>query len=203
MRVFAVSAVSMGVLAALAPMSAMGTGKPVTTAGGVPITLRKPRAAGEGASVPATHVPVSTFPVTAPVANPAITNPALPAFDFPSASMGEKIIYLSSHGEHKAAVEHFFAMPNDAAKLAEDVVNAYATSIAAHVTFVAPEGATWDSFSDAEKVRAFWVSGKYDDVIALYESSAPCKGDSKATAAFLDAKLKKAVQASVESHAAV
>lgn len=193
MRVFAVSAVSIGLLAVLAPMGAMGATKPVTGAPTKP-KIRKPKPAATNPSA------ANTTPVTPPVADPAATtNVVPPAFNFETASMGEKVVFLSTHGEHKAAIEHFLAMPNDAAKLATDVVGAYGASMVAHVTFVGPQGAEWDSFSDAEKVRAFWAAGQYDDVIALYESSEACKTDSQATAAFLDAKLKKAVQANVEA----
>lgn len=122
-------------------------------------------------------------------------------FNFETATMSEKVIFLSKAGESQAAVEHFFAMPKDNRNgnlfisLGPDVVDAYDVAMHDFVSFVASPGATWESFTDAEKVRAFWMDDDYKSVIIQYEACKTdvCKTDSRATAAYFDAKCVEAV----------
>lgn len=120
-----------------------------------------------------------------------------PPFDFIKASMAEKVLFLAQAGEAQAAVEHFFAMPKDASKgnvygCNRDVFAAYTKSMELWVSFVSDPDEQWEDFTAAEKTRAFWGDRKIDSVITQYEASEECKADSRATAAYLDAKLLKA-----------
>lgn len=125
----------------------------------------------------------------------------IPPFDFKAATMGQKVVYLAVAGEAQAAIEHFLAMPNDASKFDATVMQCYSASMMDFVAF--PNLTTWvqkhndRNLSDSDKVRAFWGGADWDGVIAHYEESEDlaCKTDSRATAAYLDAKLRKAFPA--------
>lgn len=123
--------------------------------------------------------------------------------DFENATPYQKLALLNYIGHDQAAVELYLSLP--AEERPYRAVNswpAYEDSLRKYVAFTPAAGAKWEDFSEAEKVRAFHQSDKCEDAIAVYEASAECKTDSKATAAYLDCKLRaadKAKEAAVDA----
>lgn len=169
MRVLAVSVASLGLLAVLAPIGAVASDSDKSN-GKQKIRVRlTPSSATE--------------------------SPKYGYIDFEDATLPQKIMFFARMGEVKAAVEHFLAMPRDESKgdfygCEKEVYDAYARSMVDWVTFYGRLGDEWEDFTPAQKTRAFWSDKKYDDVVTQYEAAESCKTDSRATAAYLDAKLK-------------
>lgn len=118
-----------------------------------------------------------------------------PAFDFETATMGQKVRYLSATGQAQAAIEVYHAMPRYPEKVDSKVIEAYAQAMMAFVPLEGVDKGSWphvhENHSVAMKVRALWGDNALEDVITLYERNAlACNGDPRATAAYLNAKLR-------------
>lgn len=111
-----------------------------------------------------------------------------PVANYEGASWADKIVYLSAAGHHQTALEHFYAAPADQQR-DYDARKAYKKSRIEFIRFEPAPDASWDGFTDAEKVRALWQSGLYHECVRLYEASEACKQDSKATVAYFDSKM--------------